>query len=74
MIENEEQYLITQREAAKFLATITHMKGHKCPTDPMEHLLHAAAGRALISQYDDLNEQLLEYERKNQLPDELMKF
>lgn len=57
MIKNERQYRITKAQAEKFARAIKHVISEKS-RDP---LLQELEMRALQSQFDELNQQLIEY-------------
>ena len=60
MIANERQYRITKSEAQKFAASLAKFNAQP-PTD-LHPLLVKAQRDALASQFEDLQEDLLEYE------------
>jgi ribosome-binding protein aMBF1 (putative translation factor) len=60
MIANERQYRITKSEAQKFAASIQKFEAHP-PTD-LHPLLVKAQRDALVSQLEELEEDILEYE------------
>ena len=60
MIANERQYRITKSEAQKFAASIQKLEAQP-PTD-LHPLLIKAQRDALVSQLEELEEDILEYE------------
>lgn len=63
MIKNERQYRITKAEAQKFEQALMQLQKEQREGSPLHPLIQKAQWDALLSQLEDLNADITEYER-----------